>query len=243
VSDFVSSLRDLREAFPARTYEGAEFLLVDVPLHPRAGALVPPWMSLGAEPRGTLLLARYDRPSYTAPYRLASLLLHVSTPFGRGAHPCWMVVTDDTAIVYGRDIVGLPKKGGDVEVRREGDQVTASVERKGRRVLSLSATLGAEAPPEPVFDRKTFCIGGAGTTHLASPVWMMRVREERKHVREARASVTYGDAPFDPLASLVVGAPLSARFVTCDVLGLRYLLPVGLAGPLWFVRTFRMRFR
>ncbi len=243
MNGFVSSLGDLRAAFPDRTYDGAELLLVDVPLHPRAGDLLPPWMSLGAEPRGTLLLARYDRLTYTDPYRLAALLMHVRTPLGRGVHPCWMVVTDDTAIVYGRDFVGLPKKGGEVEVLHDGDRVTARVARKGRRVLSLDGTLGGPAPVEPVFDQKMFCIGGAGTSHLVSPVWLMRVREERTSVREARVSVEYGDAPFDPLRSLVVGEPLRARLVTCDVLGLRYLVPVGLAGPRWFVRTFGLRFR
>lgn len=243
MNDFVSTVRDVRDAFPARTYEGAEFLLVDVALDPRAGDLLPVWMRLGSDPRGTLVIARYDRPSYTDPYRLASLLLHVETPLGKGVHPAWMIVTDDTAIVYGRDFVGLPKKGGIIETTRDGDRFTAHVERKGCRVLSVEATLGGEAPLEPVFDRKMFTIGGLGTTHIVSPVWLMRVVEERKAVREARASIEIGDAPFDPLRSLIRGEPLRARFVTCDVLGLRYLLPVGLAGPQWFVRTFRMRFR
>lgn len=241
--DFISSFGDLRAAFPDRTYEGAEFVLADVPLHPRAAELVPPWMKLGSEPLGTLVLARYDRPSYTEPYRLAALLLHVKTLVGEGVHPCWMIVTDDTAIVYGRDFVGLPKKGGLVEFTREGDRVTARVERKGRRILSLDATLGAEAPSEPVFDRKMFCIGGMGSLHLMSPTWLMRVVEEKKTVREASASVTYDEAPFDPLGSLIAGDPIRVRHVTCDVLGLRYLLPVGLAGPGWFIRTFRLRYR
>jgi acetoacetate decarboxylase len=243
MNDFVSSLRDLRDAFPERTYDGAEFLLVDVPLHPRASDLLPPWMRLGREPRATIVLARYDRPAYTDPYRLAGLLVHVETVLGRGIHPCWMIVTDDTAIVYGRDFIGLPKKGGVVEMDRDGDRVTARVERKGRRVLSLEATLGGPAPLEPVFDQKMFCVGGAGSVHLASPAWLLRVREENKTVREASASIEYGDAPFDPLRALIVGGPIRARHVTCDVLGLRYLLPVGLAGPRWFVRTFNLRFR
>jgi acetoacetate decarboxylase len=241
--DFVSSMRDLREAFPDRTYEAAEFVLVDVPVHARAQELMPPWMRLGKEPTGTLVLARYDRTGYTDPYRLASLLLHVKTPFGAGVHPCWMIVTDDTAIVYGRDFVGLPKKGGVIETTRTETSFTARVERKGERVLSLSATLGKDAPAEPVFDRKMFCIGGMGAIHLLNPVWLMRVVEEKASAREAVATIEYGDPPFDPLRSLIVGDPIRARFVTCDVLGLRYLLPVGVAGPQWFVQTFRIRYR
>jgi acetoacetate decarboxylase len=243
MSEFLSSLRDLRDAFPDRTYDGADFLLIDVPLSPRARDLLPLWMSLGPEPRATLVIASYERPTYTDPYRLAALLMHVRTPFGRGVHPVWMIVTDDTAIIYGRDFVGLPKKGGMIEITRDGDRVTARVERKAQRVLSLHATLAGPAPLEPVFDQKVYCIGGIGTLHFMSPVWVMRVREERKSVRHASASIDYGDGPSDPLRSLVTGEPLRARFVTCDVLGLRYLLPVGLAGPRWFVRTFRLRFR
>jgi acetoacetate decarboxylase len=243
MTEFVSTVRDLRAAFPARTYEAAEFLLVDVPLHPRVSELVPPWMRVGPKPVGTLVIARYDRPGYTTPYRLASLLLHVKTLVGDGVHPCWMIVTDDTAIIYGRDFVGLPKKGGIVDVARDGDRASAKVERKGQRVLSLEATLGEAAPSEPVFDRKMFCIGGTGSLHVVTPAWLMRVVEENKSVREATASIAYGDAPFDPLGSMVVGDPLRARFVTCDVLGLRYLFPVGVAGPGWFTRTFRLRYR
>jgi acetoacetate decarboxylase len=243
VSEFVSSLRDLREAFPDRSCEGAEILLVDIPLHADAGELVPSWMRLGARPLGTLLLARYDRPTYTAPYRLAGLFMHVSTPAGRGVHPCWMVGTEATATIYGHELVGFPKKDGDVRVSREGDRLTASLESKGRCVLSLEAALGGPAPPEPVFDQKMFCIGGPGTAHLVSTVWLMRVCEEKKSVRHARVQIEYGDAPPDPLRGLIAGEPIRSRLVTCDVMGLRYLLPIGLAGPRGFVPTFGARAR
>jgi hypothetical protein len=49
---------------------------------------------------------------------------------------------------------------------------------------------------------------------------------------------------FDPLARLAAGEPSNGRIVVLDIPGdSPYMLPVGIAGPLVFNRTFNMRFR
>lgn len=225
-------------------WENARLMIADIPLdREKAGRLLPLGMRLGEKPRGTVFIADYTKTSFTVPYREAALLIHVRTPFGRGVHCPWMVVDDDTALAYGREMLGYPKKMAGFTFSEKGGHVHATVTRRNIGILSFKLTLGPpQSSPGPVFDIKTFNVGGPGQFFYVNPIWLFRARERIQESYEARPSLAVTPSVYDPLAGLVSGEPFNARFVVMDILGGGYFLPVGMAGPLWLGHVHTMRF-
>lgn len=226
-------------------WDNARLLMADVPLdRTKAARALPLGMWPGSKPRATLFIVDYTSTSFTVPYHEAAMLIHVRTPLGRGLHCNWMIVDDDTALIYGRELLGFPKKMGAFTFTEKGNAVKASVTRRGVTVLSMSGALGAKhAKPLPFFDRKIFNVSGMGQWFLFNPIWLLRTKENIRESRAAEVSLTAKESEFDPIASMISGPPENGRMVVLDIISSRYLVPVGLAGPFWFSRNFRARFR
>ncbi|MHB8781580.1 MAG: acetoacetate decarboxylase family protein [Candidatus Geothermincolia bacterium] len=234
----------LKEAkMEGKLWENARFILADVPLDEAAAkAVLPLGMKLTQPAMGTVFISDYTKTAFTVPYHEAALLIHVKTPFGCGLHCCWMIVDDDTALILGRELLGYPKKLGSFEYSEDGDSLSASVSRRGVKVLTLEGTRGAaQSPAPPVFDVKTFNAGGINQAFAINPIWLLRPHEVIHESYEAEIKVTVGASEFDPLARLISGGAASGRFAVTDILGSKYMFPVGFAGPFWFSRVFNMR--
>jgi len=229
----------------AKMWEGARFVLADVPLDGREAKKILPWgLRLDDPPTATLFIADYVKTSFTFPYKEVALLIHVRTLLGRGRHCPWMIVDDDTGMIYGRELLGYPKKFGEFTLDGDDCGVKASISRRGVEVLRMEAEKkDSETSPAPVFDVKTFNAGGPGQLFVFQPIWMFRPREIVTESWSAEVKVTLEESEYDPIAGLVDGAPANGRFVVMDILGSRYNLPVGVAGPRWFVNNFYLRYR
>jgi acetoacetate decarboxylase len=228
-----------------KLWENARFILADVPLHREAAAkLLPLGMKLTNPPTGTLFIADYTKTAFTVPYHEAALLIHVKTLFGTGLHCCWMVVDDDTALIFGRELLGYPKKLAQFTFTENGDTVSATVKRRGVQVLAFEGKVGREQKPAPpVFDVKTFNAGGLNQALAINPVWLLRPVEVMHESFEAEVTMQVGDSEWDPIAPVIAGGPHSGRFAVSDILGTKYMYPVGIAGLRWFPRVFNMRFK
>ncbi len=227
-----------------RLWEGARLVIADVPLERQKAQSILPWgMRLTNPPTATVFIANYIKTAFTAPYKEAAMLIHVKTPLGQGVHCCWMIVDDDTALIYGRELLGYPKKMGDFTFEENGDHVSASITRRGVTVLRMELERGpAQQTPPPVFAVKTFNAGGLGQFFRLNPVWMFKAKEEIHESYSAQVSVTFARSEPDPLAELVSGEPLRGRFVVLDIIGGGRMVPVGLAGPRWLDKVHNMRF-
>ena len=225
--------------------ENARFLMLEVPLaKDEVRKILPFGMRPSNPPRGVLFVVDYTAPTFTVPYKEAALMVRVRTVLGEGWHCCWMVMDDDTAMIYGREMLAFPKKRAEISFDEDGDRVQASVSRRGIEVVSIDAARETlETAPEPVFDVKTFNVGGMGQFLAFNPVWMFRITETVRESHTANATLRLQESRYDPLQQLIAGQPESGRFVVTDVTGARYLFPVGLAGMKWFSETFFMRFR
>lgn len=226
-------------------WDNARFVLAKVPLD-RAAAkeILPLGMWLDEPATGVLFIVDYTKTSFTVPYKEAALLINVKTPLGSGVHCPWMVVDDDTALIYGRELLGYPKKMAEFTFDEREDAVKASVTRRGVKVLSLEARRGqAQTTPPPVFNKKTFNAGGLGQFFSINPVWLFKPKEKIHESYEAEVEVRLEASPFDPIADLVAGPATSGRLVVMDIPGSEYNLPVGLAGLRFFANTFYLRFR
>ncbi len=230
-----------------KLWEDARFVLVDLPVDPNAAnRILPACMWLRKPYRATLFIADYAKTAFTVPYREAALLLHVRTPFGSGVHCPWMIVDDDTAMIYGRELLGYPKKMGSFVFTEKGDTVKAGLARRGFELISVKLKkLGRETNPAPVLGMKTFNMGGMGQYTAFNPIWLFRPREVIHESYAAGAEVEIRPSPFDPIGSLFAGFrnPLPARYARVDILGSRSLLPVGLAGPRKYAATYELRYR
>ena len=226
-------------------WDNARFLLADVPLDKkRASDALPLGMWPTNPPMATLFIASYPKTSFTVPYREAAMLIHVRTLLGKGIHCTWMIVDDDTALIYGRELLGYPKKMGTFTFNEEGNKISASVTRRGITVLEMKGErMDKEVKPSPVFDRKMFNASGMGQFFTLNPVWLLRAKEKIHESYAAKVSLSVKESEFDPIASMISGPPENGRVVVMDILYGRYLIPVGFAGPFWLNKNFRIRFR
>jgi acetoacetate decarboxylase len=141
-------------------------------------------------------------------------------------------------------MLAYPKKRADIVFEERGNRVRASVTRRGIEVFAIEAEYGTpESAPGPVFDVKTFNVGGLGQLLALNPIWMFCLTETLREAYTATAELKLHESRYDPLSRLVAGGATKSRFVTTDVTGTRYLFPVGLAGPKWFSQTYFMRYR
>lgn len=84
-----------------KLWEDTTFVLIDVPLNPvEAKKILPMLMFLSKPYRATFFIAKYAKTAFTGTYNEAALLLHVRTPLGKGVYCPWMIVNDDTALIY-----------------------------------------------------------------------------------------------------------------------------------------------
>ncbi len=72
---------------------------------------------------------------------------------------------------------------------------------------------------------------------------MFRPKEIIRESYWADVSITLEESAYDPVSKLVSGNSLQGRIAVSDILGSRYYLPVGIAGPGWFMKVYMMRFR
>ena len=230
-----------------KLWENARFITAEVPLrHDGVKRILPFGMGAVKGAPGMLFIVNYTATVFTVPYREAALLVPVRTLLGKGMHCCWMVVDDDTALIYGREVLGYPKKLADIPFNETKTRSRGSVSRRGTEVISMDAKRGAaDTPPAPLFNRKTFNCGGPGQMFWLNPVWLFKPAELFHESYGAEVTVRIGRSPYDPLAEIIgdFTGTLPGRIVMMDILGSPYMLPVGMAGMGWFMRTYNMRYR
>ena len=227
-------------------YEDARFVIMDLPMRADAAKRILPWMLRPADPAmGTLIVADYPKIAGIAPYREALLLVHVKSWFGVGVLCAWIVVDDDSALIYGREFAGYPKKWADIEYSQDEGGVSARVSRRGTDVIELTATRKGQALPGPVFARRHFNVGGFGQCPWFLPIWCFKPQEIIKKSYEAQVELTVNRSHHDPLFMLFEDLPetVPGRIVETDIRGVKYFLFAGLAGFFFFLKTFNLRYR
>lgn len=230
-----------------KLWEDTNFVLVDVPLNPEeTKKILPLFMRLDTPHRATLFIVKYARTAFTGTYNEAALLVHICTPLGKGVYCPWMIVNDDTAMIYGRELLGYPKKMADIPFADDGKKIKASVALRGVEVISVEAErVSKEEHPAPVLQMKTFNIGGMWQSFTFNPIWMFKPREVIHESYMAKAALDIKHSDYDPIRSLIADYknPMSARIVKTDILGTRTMWPVGFTGMRLFGNTFNLRFR
>jgi len=245
-----TSYRSLKTIFLGEygiPFQDASMVLMDVPLDRReVRKILPLGLWPTNPPMATLFVADYPIFPFGEPYREALMMVHVRTLLGRGIHCNWILVDNDAGLVGGRDFLGYPKKLGELTFAETDGTISASVTRRGIRLMSVEARRNEpEDNPGPVFRHKNFNLGGPGQMLTMNPILLFYPREVIHESFRAQTKLILNDSVFDPIARLVSGDPVSARIVRMDILlPPKYIFPVGYTGGWrWFLNTFNMRFR
>ncbi|MFD4461248.1 acetoacetate decarboxylase family protein [Nocardia sp. NPDC058480] len=238
---------DLRRAFtmgdPRRSlYRDAHYFSATVEIDPdRLRQWLPAGVRLTEPARADLFTACFPDNNFGSPgYHEAGLFVHIKTLQGTGIHCPWMILDDDVALIIGRELLGYPKKLGQIDWTVTDTEIRAEATRRGHKLLSMSGSLGAIlTDPPPILARPhRNVVGLAGVF----PSWLVGFTPRERVVEVRRIDdfqLTVLGSERDPLDQLGIGRVLEARLHRVDLQGvwappipLRPLTPLFTASRL-----------
>ena len=140
---FVKSLEEIAKNYQQNAeFYDAEILAVYFETKPEVvKRLLPPPLKPAALPIGVTFVANYPRTNFGVTYSESALFLQAQFNGEEGAYCLAMPVTDDMALILGREVFGYPKKIGNIHLKRNGEEVEGWTERHGVRFLEVRAKL------------------------------------------------------------------------------------------------------
>ena len=223
-------------------YRDAHYLVADMEIDARvARRWVPFPLRLASPALASIFTGYFPTNSFGSVYREAGLFLHVEHCGQPALFSPWMIVDDDVALIIGRELLGYPKKLGNINFRIDGDRICGVAERRGTELLRMEGVLGERvANPPPMLGRPHRNV--RGSLGLAVPKLIaFTPREEPIEVRRVELAVTVGGSERDPLKELGFGA-IRAAYLHRVNIGARGLpLPVSAVSPAWFLRQLFLR--
>nr|MDT0525628.1 acetoacetate decarboxylase family protein [Streptomyces sp. DSM 41633] len=98
------------------------------------------WLPPGVRPatpgRADVFTAWFPDCSYGSVYHEAGIFVHIKAGRRTGIHCPWMILDDDVALILGRELLGYPKKLGEIEWSGDGDTIAATASRRGHDLLT-----------------------------------------------------------------------------------------------------------
>lgn len=200
-------------ARPGNTlYRDAHYLAAEVEIDPRvARRLLPRPLRTTVPATATIFTAFFPWTAFGSVYREAGVLMHAEHGGVACVHSPWMIVDDDVALVAGRELLGYPKKLGEIAWRLDGDRIEAIARRRGTTLVEMRGELGEvlhHAPPilgRP--HRNLACSMRPALPRLVA----FTPHEEPIEVRRVDLQLKIQGSARDPLHELGVGRVLSAR--------------------------------
>jgi len=225
-------------------YRDACYLVAEVELDAeRAARWVPRPLALARPARAQVFTGYFPVNSFGSVYREAGVFIDVVHRGTRAIYSPWMLVDDDVALIVGRELLGYPKKLGELTWEHDGDRIHAVACRRGHELIAMTGSLAEVIPsPPPILGRPHRNI--RTTTGLALPkVIAFTPRERVVEVRRAVLDVRIGGSGRDPLHELGIGRVLATRLHRVDLGGgrLRVPVPIALASPLALARQLLVR--
>jgi acetoacetate decarboxylase len=140
---FVKSLEEISDSLSQKgEFYDAEVLTVYFETKPEVvKRLLPPPLVPAALPIGAAFVANYPKTNFGVSYLESALFLLAQHNGEEGAYCLSMPVTNDIALILGREIFGYPKKIADIDFEREGENVRGWTERHGIRFFEVKANL------------------------------------------------------------------------------------------------------
>jgi acetoacetate decarboxylase len=185
-----------------------------------AKAVVPKPLVPGAKPEVCVTFSHVAiqiTPDFT--FEIGSAIFGVKATYEgvEGIYLLTMPMTAEAAVVGGRETYGEPKKIADIQFRREGAQVSASVSRMGMTYLDFTGTIGEALAPreftEYAYCFKAFPSCERGRAFDNDPL-LVRLEWHQQHdsVARVQGELNLYDSPLDPVADIPIRRLLAAEY-------------------------------
>ncbi|WP_341268262.1 acetoacetate decarboxylase family protein [Gordonia malaquae] len=240
------SLREARRLAPVRgmLYRDAHYFTatveVDVPT-------MNAWLPAGVRPvtpgRADVFAAWFPDCTYGSVYHEAGVFVHIKTIGGRtGIHCPWMILDDDVALILGRELLGYPKKLGEINWSLDDTAISASAHRRGEELLTMSGRLGDVAPDAPpILGRPHRNVAGTLGASLPRVIGFTPgehpIETRTVHLDDFRIRGTERD----PIDRMGLGAVVDSRLHRVDLSAGSPPIPLRPLSPLFSLTRLRPR--
>lgn len=168
-----------------------------------------------AEPWVRVNFAQVDMPD--GPLSAGTFAVRCSYAGAPGSYDLLMIMSIEGAVVGGRETFGEPKKLGQATLRREGEEVVATMSRKGVDLVEVRGRVVETLAPGPVDERFAFyfkfLLDPQGGRFDADPSLVRVRRTQQDRLRErVEGEVILRESPFDPVADVPVRGIVSMTY-------------------------------
>jgi acetoacetate decarboxylase len=210
-------IRDIQAIYARPNFMAVRSLTVLFETDPEAlRALLPPPLEPTPEPLGTAWVGEIGNSNCAGPFFGAALFLRARYRDVVGNYCLTMPMSTDTALIFGRDLYGEPKKLARIVFEEQGEHIWGHAERFEIRYLSLRGRM--EGPGRTGrLETSTFHFkylprpDGAGFDH---PPLLVHVRGEVnvQSSRRGKGEVIFRDSPHDPVSDVPVTQVVEAVY-------------------------------
>jgi acetoacetate decarboxylase len=218
ISDLRTPWSMLTKFGDGKLYHNAQYLTAVVEVNEKAMApWLPSGMKLAKPGRADLFLACFPDNVYTGEYHEAGLFVHVKVGRGYGIFCPWMILDDDRALIIGRELLGYPKKQGEISWDDNGERIVAKATRRGSTLIDMEAKFGEVlkgAPPILGLPHRNI-IGGLGVS-LPREI-RFTPKEHPIEVLRMDMQLRFSGNSNDPLHEMGLGRVVEARLHRSDL--------------------------
>ncbi len=212
----------IERVMKAPRFVGAEMLMIDFLTKPETvKAILPPGLEPTKEPMITAMVGRW-RSNCVADFTGGAIYVMARHKEIEAPYVLSMFMDQDSAIVFGRDLFGEPKKQAKTTLQRRGDFMHGYVERHGVRLIDIRATLTKDLGPASAsgmnFNIKaTPASNGDGCED--DPILTLAEFDNRLTTRrEGSGILRLGSTVHDPLGDLPIVKVVRANYIEGDLL-------------------------
>lgn len=197
--------------------------------------VLPPPLKPVSMPIVLAFIVNYPSTNQGLPYHEGALMIRCEYDGVPGNYYLAMPVTDDRAMIGGREIFGFPKKMANVHLERNDKQVYGYSERVGVKNIEIKADLskGFNNPDTPKIIKEMGLMPGRRKNtinynykYFPAPnkegfdynPWLVRQETavSPKSLEMGHAEVTLGSSPHDPWAEIEIVEVLGALYFKTD---------------------------
>ncbi len=222
---YVKTLREVRrlqQLYAAPAFEQFRGLSATFRTDPEViAAILPPPLEPADEPIASAGVSWIGRSNTLQPFGAGGLNVRCRYEGIVGDYPVTMPMSTDSAVVFGRELYGEPKKVADIRVRRDGDEITGTIERYGVAYIEIrgrvAGRLRAGESRETSRFYFKFMPAPDGRGFDNDPV-LVRVRHtgRTRLVERLEGELLLRESPHDPVADIPVRELLGLTYSEGD---------------------------
>ncbi len=218
----LEEVRRLQKLYAAPAFEQFRGVAASFRTDPDVvAALLPPPLEPASEPIVSVSVSHIGLSNTLQPFGAGGLNLRCRYEDIIGDYPLTMPMSTDSAVIFGRELYGEPKKVANIHVRRDGDEITGAIERYGRVYIEVRGRVVERLDPgeSPETSRFYFKFMPApdGRGFDNDPV-LVRVRHtgRTRLVERLAGEVLLRESPHDPVADIPIREMLSVNYSEGD---------------------------